>query len=108
MIRSELVARIAAQNSHRYERKVDAVVRTVLGRIGDALVAGDRVELRGLGVFETRRHEARKALNPKTGEAVSVPAKAVVRFQEGRAMRARLNPAPPDREPAAEPLRRAS
>jgi integration host factor subunit beta len=48
MIRSELVFRIAALNPHLYEKDCEAVVDTILGRIEAALVAGDRVEIRGV------------------------------------------------------------
>ena len=51
MIKSELILRIAEQNPHLYEKEVEAVVNTILNRISDALVAGDRVELRGFGEF---------------------------------------------------------
>lgn len=47
MIKSELILRIAEQNPHLYERDVEALVNVILKRITDALIAGDRVELRG-------------------------------------------------------------
>ena len=43
MIRSELVARIAAQNPHLYAKEVEAVVDAILDRIAGALANGDRV-----------------------------------------------------------------
>ncbi|RYF12197.1 MAG: integration host factor subunit beta, partial [Deltaproteobacteria bacterium] len=49
MIRSDLVLRLGAMNPHLYERECQAVVDAILGRIADALVAGDRVEIRGFG-----------------------------------------------------------
>ncbi|SFM61458.1 DNA-binding protein [Methylobacterium pseudosasicola] len=45
MIRSELIARIAEQNPHLYEKEVEAVVLTILRTMSDALARGDRVEL---------------------------------------------------------------
>ena len=54
MIRSELVFRIAALNPHLYEKDCEAVVDTILGRIEAALVAGDRVEIRGFGAFSAK------------------------------------------------------
>ena len=100
MIRSELIARIAAQNPHLYERDVEALVRVILDRIADALVNGDRVELRDFGTFEVRQRDARRARNPRTGREVVVAAKAHIHFKPGKAMRSRLNiqAVDPDRE----------
>ncbi|GJD73867.1 integration host factor subunit beta [Methylobacterium goesingense] len=91
MIKSELILRIAAQNPHLYERDVEAVMNAILGRISDALVAGDRVELRGFGAFTVKARAARAGRNPKTGEAVPVGDKLVPAFKTGKTMQARLN-----------------
>jgi integration host factor subunit beta len=73
MIRSELVARITAQNPHLYARDVEQVVSTILDRMSDALAAGDRVQLRGFGMFSTREAKARIGRNPRSGVSVRVP-----------------------------------
>jgi len=49
------------------------------------------VELRGFGAFSTREREARTGRNPRTGEAVDVPAKRVPYFKPGKEMRNALN-----------------
>ena len=100
MIKSELILRIAEQNPHLYERDVEAVVNAILNRISDALVAGDRVELRGFGAFSVKPREARTGRNPKTGEAVTVADKLILRFKTGKVMQALLNAseAPAERE----------
>ena len=91
MIKSELILRIAEQNPHLYEKEVEAVVNTILNRISDALVAGDRVELRGFGAFTVKPREARTGRNPKTGEAVTVADKLILGFKTGKGMQAHLN-----------------
>ena len=91
MIRSELVARIAAQNPHLYARDVERVVNAVLDRMAGALTDGDRVELRDFGTFAARDREARTSRNPRSGESVVVSAKRTVHFKPSKAMRARLN-----------------
>ena len=108
MIRSELIARIAAQNPHLYERDVEALVRVILDRLTEALADGDRVELRDFGTFCVREREARSGRNPRTGKEVIVPVRAHVHFKPGKSMRSRLNiqAADPDRE--AERLLKAS
>lgn len=108
MIRSELVARIAAQNPHLCAREVEAVVDTILDRIAGSLADGDRVELRDFGTFCVRGRKARAARNPRTGERVMVKAKAHVHFKPGKRMRARLNLERVDPERESEQLLRAS
>ncbi|MDP4026972.1 integration host factor subunit beta [Methylobacterium sp. NEAU 140] len=104
MIRSELVTRVAEQNAHLYPWEVEMVVDAILGRIAEALAEGDRVELRDFGTFEVRRHGARSGCNPKTGEKVTVAAKALPHFKAGKALRTRLNAEAPD--PEREAVRR--
>ena len=108
MIRSELVALIAEQNPHLYAKDVEAVVDAVLERIGTALADGDRVELRGFGMFEIRNRDARTGRNPRTGETVQVEARATVQFKPGKAMRARLNLSTIDTGAASDLLRQLS
>ena len=91
MIRSDLVLRLAELNPHLYERDCQAVVDTILGRIADALVAGDRVELRGFGSFSVKKRQARVGRNPKTGAPVSVSAKGALVFKAGKDIRNRLS-----------------
>ncbi|TXN00298.1 integration host factor subunit beta [Methylobacterium sp. WL103] len=91
MIRSDLVLRLAAQNPHLYERNCQAVVDAILGRLADALAAGDRVEIREVGSFSVTRRDARHGRNPKTGAAVAVPAKTALVFKAGKEMRDRVN-----------------
>jgi integration host factor subunit beta len=59
MVRSDLVARVADLNPHLSPKQADAVVSAILNRISDALLAGGRVELRGLGIFTVKDRPAR-------------------------------------------------
>jgi integration host factor subunit beta len=101
MIKSELILRIAEQNPHLYEKDAEALVNTILNRIADGLVAGDRVELRGLGTFSLKTRGAREGRNPKTGVAVPIAEKKTVAFKPGKGMHARLNPSEVPTKPAA-------
>ena len=91
MIKSELVARVAAQNPHLYQRDIENVVGAILDTIADALARGDRVELRGFGAFSVKNRPARLGRNPRTGENVDVAEKLVPLFKSGKEMRLRLN-----------------
>ena len=90
MTKSDLVKRLADANPHLYTRDVERIVATVFDRIGAALACGDRVELRGFGAFSVRARGARPARNPRTGERVAVPDKAVPHFRTGKELRGRL------------------
>lgn len=92
MIKSELILRVAAENPHLYEADVERVVNTILGRISDALIDGDRVELRGWGSFTVAERGARTARNPRNGEAVSVETRRLPQFKSSKAMQTRMNP----------------
>ena len=91
MIKSELIAKLAAENPHLTQKDVERVVGVILERMTDAMVEGGRVELRGFGAFSTRGRDARKGRNPRTGEPVDVSAKRVPYFKPGKEMRERLN-----------------
>ena len=91
MTKSELIARLAAQNPSLYHRDIERLVNTIFDTITEALVVGDRVELRGFGAFSLREREGRIGRNPRTGEAVSVDAKRMPFFKMGKGMRERLN-----------------
>ncbi len=91
MIRSELIQKIADDNPHLFQRDVERIVATIFDEITDALANGHRVELRGFGAFSVKRRDARVGRNPRTGESVSVEAKAVPFFKTGKLLRDRLN-----------------
>jgi nucleoid DNA-binding protein len=69
--------------------------RELTGRIIEALaaaiIAGQAVELRGLGTFGRKERKAYKAHNPKTGEPVDVPARRAVFFKPCRKLKAGMN-----------------
>ena len=91
MTKSELVARLAEAHPELFHRDVERVVTTVFDEIGGALMRGERVELRGFGAFSVKHREARTARNPRTGDSVEVPQKAMPFFKTGKKLRERVN-----------------
>jgi integration host factor subunit beta len=91
MTKSELIAYLAEENPHLYQRDVERIVSTIFDEISAALADGDRVELRGFGAFSVKRRDARVGRNPRTGEAVEVDAKRVPYFKTGKQLREKLN-----------------
>jgi integration host factor subunit beta len=91
MIKSELVATIAATNPHLFNSDVEKLVNAIFDEITAALSRGDRVELRGFGAFKVNKWRARSGRNPRNGAAVDVPETHHVAFRAGIEMKARLN-----------------
>ena len=91
MTKSELIAYLAEENPHLYQRDVERIVTTVFDEIAEALSRGDRVELRGFGAFSVKQRDSRVGRNPRTGEAVQVSAKRVPYFKTGKQLREKLN-----------------
>ena len=91
MTKSELIQKLADANPHLYQRDVERIVTTIFDEITDALANGDRVELRGFGAFSVKERASRTGRNPRTGEAVDVPAKYIPYFKTGKQLREKLN-----------------
>ena len=102
MNKSELIKTLAEQSDISMD-EATLVVNTFFDCMKEALLQGDRVEIRGFGSFSVNYRPARKGRNPKSGEAVSVPAKYVPHFKAGKEMRERVEESA---KPAA--LRRAA
>ena len=95
MIKSELIQKIAAANPHLYHRDVERIVNVMFDEVAEALVRGDRVELRGFGAFTIKHRAPRQGRNPRTGAPVPVSEKFVPFFKTGKELRDRLNGAKP-------------
>lgn len=88
--KKELVNRIAERSTVTKVVAKD-IIQSFLDSIIEELAAGNRLEFREFGVFETKERAARRAQNPRTLEKVSVPAKRIVKFKVGRMMRERVS-----------------
>ncbi|MCE5195164.1 MAG: integration host factor subunit beta [Nitrospiraceae bacterium] len=91
MTRSVLIDKVAEKVEGLTRKQTEIVIETVFDSIKDALQKGDKVEIRGFGNFRLKARGARKARNPKTGEAVDVPSKRVLHFKVGKELRELLN-----------------
>jgi DNA-binding protein HU-beta len=67
------------------------LVDSVFGKITAATNAGEKVAIFGFGKFKVVERGARKGRNPRTGEAVKIAAKKVLKFEPAKAMREGLN-----------------
>jgi integration host factor subunit beta len=91
MTRSDLVEALAARFSQLTQRDAEFAVRTILDAMGDALVKGHRIEIRGFGSFSVNRRSPRMGRNPRSGESVMIPEKRVPHFKPGKALREQVD-----------------
>lgn len=95
MTKSELIEALALKQTHLMQTDVELAVKLVLDQISASLSRQERVEIRGFGSFALHRRPARVGRNPKTGDAVPIPAKHVPHFKPGKEMRERIKPPGP-------------
>ena len=87
MTRSDLVEELAARFSQLTHRDAELTVKTILDAMGDTLVQGNRIEIRGFGSFSVNRRPPRMGRNPRSGESVAIPEKRVPHYKPGKALR---------------------
>ena len=93
MVKSELVRALNEKLPDIQLDDVESAVNCLLKHMADALVQGERIEIRGFGSFNLHHRPPRSARNPKTGEMFQLPAKVVLHFKPGKDMKDRVNAA---------------
>jgi len=90
MNKSELIEALAKEKDLPL-RKAEEVVNTVFGEMENALISGQRVEIRGLGSFKVKDYDGYKGRNPKTGEIINVGQKRLPFFKVGKELKERVD-----------------
>ena len=75
IVKSKLLKQISKNYPNFLKKDLDKFTDIILNEIKNALKRGERVELRGFGMFSTHTQKARISRNPKTGEKVNTPEK---------------------------------
>ncbi len=86
MNKAELIA-ITAEKTGMSKKDTEAVISTALDVITEALAEQEKVQLVGFGAFEVKSRAARLGRNPKTKEAIEIPASKVPAFKAGKALK---------------------
>jgi len=86
MNKAELISAVAAK-SGLSKKDTEKAVSTMLETITNELVAGDKVQLVGFGVFDVKQRAERLGRNPKTKEEIKIAATRVPVFKAGKALR---------------------
>ena len=91
MTKSDLIARLAERFPQLVAKDADYAVQMILDALSEALVKGDRIEIRGFGSFSLNYRPPRVGRNPKSGDKVRVPEKWVPHFKAGKELRERVD-----------------
>ena len=77
------LAELVAQKVQIPRRKAEEALAAVFEGISEALKKGDKAQFVGFGTFSVTKREARTGRNPRTNEAIEIPAKSIVKFKAG-------------------------
>jgi integration host factor subunit beta len=77
--------------SHLSRSEAETIVNLFFNKMADALVQGDRVEIRGLCSFYVKKYSAYTGRNPKTGEKVKIAPKKLPFFKVGKELKERVD-----------------
>ena len=91
IVKSKLLKQLSNNYPNFLKKYLEKFTNIILDEIKRALKRGDRVELRGFGVFSTNTQKARISRNPKTGEKVHTKKKKKIRFKMAKELFNKLN-----------------
>jgi integration host factor subunit beta len=91
--KSELIAQLAQRYPQLVAKDAEYAVKMILDAMTQALLEGNRIEIRGFGSFGLNYRPPRVGRNPKSGDKVQVPEKYVPHFKAGKELRERVDAA---------------
>ena len=86
MTKNELIA-VTAEKAGMTKKDAERAVNAALEAISAELAAGNRVQLAGFGIFETKTREARVGRKPKTKETIEIPATRLPGFKASKTLK---------------------
>tara|TARA_B100001121_G_scaffold112911_1_gene99485 strand:- start:99 stop:389 length:291 start_codon:yes stop_codon:yes gene_type:complete len=91
IVKSKLLKQLSNNYPNFLKKDLEKFTDIILGEIKRALKRGDRVELRGFGIFSTNTQKARISRNPRTGEKVNTPQKKTIHFKMSKDLFKKIN-----------------
>ena len=91
IVKSKLLKQLSNNYPNFLKKDLEKFTNIILNEIKRSLKRGDRVELRGFGVFSTNIQKARISRNPRTGEKVDTPKKKTIHFKMAKDLFKKLN-----------------
>jgi integration host factor subunit beta len=89
--KSKLLKQLSDNYPNFLKKDLEKFTNIILNEIKQALKKGDRVELRGFGIFSTNIQKERISRNPKTGEKVNTPQKKTIHFKMAKELFKKIN-----------------
>jgi integration host factor subunit beta len=89
MNKSELVEALAEKKGISY-KKAEEIVNTIFDAMTNAMLTGERIEIRGFGSFVINEYKAYTGRNPKTGDSIAVKPKKLPFFKVGKELKERV------------------
>ena len=90
MNKTELIAAVA-EKAELSKKDAEKAVKAFTDAVAEELVKGGKVQLVGFGTFEVAEGAAREGRNPKTGNAMPIPASKTPKFKAGKALKDEVN-----------------
>ena len=90
-VKSKLLKQLSINWPNFLKKDLEKFTNIILNEIKRSLKKGERVELRGFGVFSTKIQKARISRNPRTGQKVNTPAKKTIHFKMSKDLFKKLN-----------------
>ena len=91
IVKSKILNQLSKNYPNFLKKDLEKFTDIILKEIKNTLKRGERVELRGFGIFSSKTQKARISRNPKTGEKVNTPAKKTINFKMSKEMFNKLN-----------------
>ncbi|PIP18598.1 MAG: integration host factor subunit beta [Candidatus Omnitrophica bacterium CG08_land_8_20_14_0_20_41_16] len=89
MTKKDLILKVSDKTDLK-QITVKLVVQKVLDCIIEALVRGEKIELRNFGIFKVKQRKNRTGRNPRTNQVIPIPPKKVVIFKSGLEMKQKI------------------
>ena len=89
--KSKILKKLKENYPNFLKKDLEKLTDIILNEIKFTLKRGERVELRGFGVFSTKIQKSRISRNPKTGEKISTPEKKTIHFKMAKELFKKLN-----------------
>ncbi len=91
IVKSDLLKQLSNNYPNFLKKDLKKFLDIIIDEIRLALYKGERIELRGFGVWSTHIQKARVSRNPKTGEKVDTPEKKTIHFKMSKELTKKLN-----------------
>lgn len=89
MNKSELIEVLSQKKGISF-KKAEEIINTIFESMTNAMLSGDRIEIRGFGSFVINEYKSYTGRNPKTGESINVKPKKLPFFKVGKELKERV------------------